>query len=74
MSDIVSSQLLHDIRQLLIASRQTVVQAINSAMVQTYWQIGCLIVEDEQQGQTKPCRIWQTTVRTPIASPANRVW
>lgn len=25
-------------------------QAVNSAMVHSYWHIGCLIVEDEQQG------------------------
>ncbi len=28
-------------------------QAVNTAMVQAYWQIGRLIVEDEQQGQTR---------------------
>lgn len=53
MTDIIPTQLLHDIRQLLIASRQTVVQAVNSVMVQTYWQIGRLIVEYEQQGQSR---------------------
>lgn len=34
-------------------ARQQVQQVVNSAMVQCYWQIGCLIVEHEQQGQTR---------------------
>lgn len=28
-------------------------QAVNSAMVQTYWEIGRLIVEDEQNGRAR---------------------
>ncbi|WP_232216318.1 DUF1016 N-terminal domain-containing protein [Methylobacter marinus] len=32
---------------------QQVQQAVNSAMVQCYWQIGRLIVEHEQQGQAR---------------------
>ncbi len=51
MTEIVSTQLLDDIREILIASRQTVVQSVNSEMVLCYWQIGRVIVEDEQQGQ-----------------------
>lgn len=43
--------LLGTIRELLNQSRKQVVTAVNSAMVQTYWQIGQLIVEDEQQGK-----------------------
>jgi len=34
-------------------SRQQVQLAVNSAMVQCYWQIGRLIVEHEQQGQAR---------------------
>ncbi|EGW23149.1 PDDEXK nuclease domain-containing protein [Methylobacter tundripaludum] len=34
-------------------ARQQVRQAVNSAMVQSYWQIGRLIVEHEQQGQAR---------------------
>ncbi|TLS81869.1 DUF1016 domain-containing protein [Photobacterium damselae subsp. damselae] len=48
-----STSLLDNIRTLLIEGRKQVVHAVNSAMVQTYWQIGRLIVEDEQQGQTR---------------------
>ena len=48
-----SEALFANIRTLLNQSRKQVVQAVNSAMVQTYWQIGQLIVEDEQQGQRR---------------------
>ena len=48
-----STPLLDNIRTLLTAGRKQVAHAVNSAMVQTYWQIGRLIVEDEQQGQTR---------------------
>ena len=46
-------ELLADIRQLLIHARRNVARAINSAMVQTYWQIGCTIVEHEQRGNSR---------------------
>ncbi|NGZ28563.1 MAG: DUF1016 domain-containing protein, partial [Magnetococcales bacterium] len=42
---------LHDsIRSILVAARTQVRQTVNSAMVQAYWQIGRLIVENEQGG------------------------
>jgi predicted nuclease of restriction endonuclease-like (RecB) superfamily len=50
---LLSPQLLNDIRQLLEQSRDALVQTVNSAMVQTYWHIGRLIVEDEQKGQSR---------------------
>ncbi|MDI1293447.1 MAG: PDDEXK nuclease domain-containing protein [Methylobacter sp.] len=53
MSTLTNTALLNDIRQVLITARQGVVQAVNSAMVQTYWQIGRLIIEHEQQGQAR---------------------
>jgi predicted nuclease of restriction endonuclease-like (RecB) superfamily len=53
MPDTLSINLLHDIRLLLTQARKTLVQSVNTAMVQTYWQIGRLIVEDEQQGQNR---------------------
>ncbi len=45
--------LLSDIKQVIDQARSQVKQAVNTAMVQAYWQIGRLIVEDEQQGQTR---------------------
>ncbi|MGM0832117.1 MAG: PDDEXK nuclease domain-containing protein [Pseudomonadota bacterium] len=49
----LSPRLVSDIRELVATARQQVVQAVNSTMVQTYWQIGRLIVEDEQQGDSR---------------------
>ena len=41
------------IRNLLLSTKIQVRQTINTAMVQTYWQIGRMIVEDEQRGQQR---------------------
>jgi predicted nuclease of restriction endonuclease-like (RecB) superfamily len=41
------------IRALLLAARTQVRQTVNTAMVQTYWHIGRMIVEDEQGGQKR---------------------
>lgn len=48
-----SAPLLNSIRELLTQSRKQVIQVVNTAMIQTYWQIGRLIIEDEQQGQDR---------------------
>ncbi|CAL7959136.1 hypothetical protein GAMM_100016 [Gammaproteobacteria bacterium] len=53
MLDIDQSQLLRDISEIIVTSRQTVIQTINNAMVQTYWNIGRLIVEYEQKGNSR---------------------
>ena len=42
--------LIHQITDLVAQGRAQVRQSVNHVMVQTYWQIGCLIVEYEQQG------------------------
>ena len=41
------------IRQVLQSARQTAYKAVNFAMVQAYWQVGRLIVEDEQKGKAR---------------------
>jgi hypothetical protein len=41
------------IRALLLAARAQVRQTVNTAIVQTYWHIGRMIVEDEQGGQKR---------------------
>ncbi|WP_422472377.1 DUF1016 N-terminal domain-containing protein [Endozoicomonas sp. ALB032] len=53
MSESQHDKLLNNIRKLLTQGRQQVVTVVNAAMVQTYWEIGRLIVEDEQQGETR---------------------
>ncbi len=42
-----------DIKALVAQSRQQVYAAINQTMVQTYWQIGKRIVEEEQHGEAR---------------------
>ena len=53
MDKLITTALLDDIRHLLTGVRQTLVQTVNTVMVQTYWQVGRLIVEHEQQGQAR---------------------
>jgi predicted nuclease of restriction endonuclease-like (RecB) superfamily len=45
--------LYQDIRDVLLAARTQVRQTVNTAMVQTYWQVGRLIVESEQGGAVR---------------------
>ena len=47
------ADLYQNIRDVLLAARTQVRQTVNSAMVQTYWQIGRLIVEGEQGGDRR---------------------
>ena len=49
MNSPTNTQLLSDLRKLLSESRQQLQQTVNTTMVQTYWQVGRLIVEDEQK-------------------------
>ena len=41
------------VRAILIQSRSRAWQAVNTEMVACYWQIGRLIVEGEQRGETR---------------------
>lgn len=43
--------LYQGIRDVLLAARTQVRQTVNTTMVQAYWQIGRLMVEDEQGPQ-----------------------
>lgn len=43
-------ELLTAVRSILNQARSQLQQTINNTMVETYWQVGRLIVEDEQQG------------------------
>jgi len=47
------SQLVTQIAQHIEQARSQVRQAVNSAMVQSYWEIGRMIVEHEQQGESR---------------------
>ena len=45
--------LYQDIRNVLLAARTQVRQTVNTTMVRAYWQIGRLIVENEQGGEKR---------------------
>lgn len=49
----LSLNLVNNIRTILDQARSTLHRSINTVMVQTYWEIGRLIIEDEQQGKTR---------------------
>jgi hypothetical protein len=48
-NNIISVQLLSNIRQLLTHVHQSLLPTVNTAMVQTYWHIGCITIKHEQQ-------------------------
>jgi predicted nuclease of restriction endonuclease-like (RecB) superfamily len=47
------NELVQSVKKIIITSRQHVYRMANSALLESYWQIGKLIVEDEQKGQDK---------------------
>lgn len=49
----ISTELLAAIRNLLTQTRKQLQQTVNHTMVKTYWEVGRLIVEHEQQGETR---------------------
>ncbi len=57
MGEVTNDQAIQGIcqqvRAILIRSRSRAWQAINTEMVVCYWQIGRLIVEEEQRGETR---------------------
>jgi len=50
---VANNQIYSVIKTLLMESKQKVYKSINSTMVNTYWNIGRIIVEEEQKGQNK---------------------
>lgn len=53
MNEMTANTLYAKIADLLHNARQTVVRAVNQTMVYTYYEIGRMIVEDEQQGKER---------------------
>jgi hypothetical protein len=47
------SGIYQQFREVLIQTRSRTLQAVNTEMVACYWQIGRLIVEEEQRGETR---------------------
>ncbi len=47
------NNLIHNIAQVIELSRQQVKQTVNTSMLLCYWEIGRLIIEEEQQGASR---------------------
>ena len=50
---ILTDGIYSEIRKTILEARHHVYTAVNSAMVQTYWNIGRIIVEHEQEGKER---------------------
>jgi hypothetical protein len=50
---ITPSNYISDIKRILSSARQKAYSAINTAMVEAYWQIGKRIVDEEQNGEKR---------------------
>ncbi|WGE35785.1 PDDEXK nuclease domain-containing protein [Actinobacillus genomosp. 1] len=55
MADLITTNnnLIQNIAQIIEQAKSQVRQTVNTAMVQSYWEIGRLLVEDEQQGEER---------------------
>ena len=53
LMDEAGTALYTQVRAVLLLARQHAYRAVNTAMVQAYWQVGCYIVEAEQGGQAR---------------------
>jgi predicted nuclease of restriction endonuclease-like (RecB) superfamily len=51
--EIDNNPLFHSVKNIILHARERVYRMANSALLETYWQIGKLIVEDEQNGNAK---------------------
>ncbi|MBR1747348.1 MAG: DUF1016 family protein [Clostridia bacterium] len=53
MNEIIDNKIIEQIKSLLESARQKVAAEVNSTLIMTYWQIGKIIVEDEQQHESR---------------------
>lgn len=53
MSEIIKTELVERIEQLIIEAKKRTISAVNTAMVYTYYEIGRMIVDDEQHGEER---------------------
>ena len=51
--DLTSVELLRSVRQIIETARKKVYRCSNTILLEMYWQIGRLIVEDEQKGANR---------------------
>jgi hypothetical protein len=51
--DLTSVELLRSVRQIIETAREKVYRSSNAILLEMYWQIGRLIVEDEHKGANR---------------------
>jgi hypothetical protein len=51
--DLSQNHLFIAVKEIILQSRTRVFRMANSALLESYWQIGKLIIEDEQQGKQR---------------------
>ena len=49
----VSQGFYRNVKEILEQARQSAYRAVNFAMIMAYWEVGRLIVEEEQQGKNR---------------------
>lgn len=49
----VSNKMIEEIKDVIISSRNKVAYEVNNTMLLAYWNVGRIIVENEQNGNTK---------------------
>ena len=47
------NNLIESIKEIILTSRKNIVRSVNTEMLSAYWNIGKLIVEDEQKNQER---------------------
>ena len=54
-ADITANErnLIESIKEVILTSRRDIVRSVNTEMLSSYWNIGRLIVEDEQKNQER---------------------
>ena len=53
MNNIINTHLVEELKNITHQAKAKVTTTVNTVMVQTYWQIGKMLVEDEQQGEKR---------------------
>ena len=53
MESKINIQLIQELKSIIYQAKQKLVTAVNTTMVKTYWEIGRMIVENEQEGEKR---------------------
>lgn len=53
MNEIEKNRLFSSVKEIVLKARQAAYRSSNTILLNMYWEIGRLIVEDEQQGKAK---------------------